>query len=124
MAEVTDDIDGQPRFAPYDLGADEYQSSTPVRRVRRPGAQPLALDSGTSAGVSASPVGRRALASAAPAVPVAVVRSGGPQEATPGAVPTQAAPASTLRVRAPAPLLLHWSKFRSWMSGLWAHVLS
>ena len=30
--QVTDDVDGQTRTAPYDVGADEYSTATPVRR--------------------------------------------------------------------------------------------
>ncbi|WP_350276074.1 polysaccharide lyase 6 family protein [Kribbella sp. HUAS MG21] len=30
--QVTDDVDGQPRSAPYDVGADEYSTGTPLRR--------------------------------------------------------------------------------------------
>ncbi|WP_328323516.1 polysaccharide lyase 6 family protein [Kribbella sp. NBC_00382] len=30
-SEVTDDLDGQTRTAPYDVGADEYSTATPVR---------------------------------------------------------------------------------------------
>jgi len=31
-SQVTDDVDGQTRTAPYDVGADEYSTATPVRR--------------------------------------------------------------------------------------------
>ncbi|GAA0587554.1 lyase precursor [Kribbella sandramycini] len=31
-SRVTDDVDGQARTAPYDVGADEYSTATPVRR--------------------------------------------------------------------------------------------
>jgi poly(beta-D-mannuronate) lyase len=30
--QVSDDVDGQPRTAPYDVGADEYSTASPVRR--------------------------------------------------------------------------------------------
>ncbi|NUR94092.1 MAG: lyase precursor [Kribbellaceae bacterium] len=30
--QVADDLDGQPRTAPYDIGADEYSTASPVRR--------------------------------------------------------------------------------------------
>jgi poly(beta-D-mannuronate) lyase len=32
QGHVADDVDGQPRKAPYDVGADEYSTATPVRR--------------------------------------------------------------------------------------------
>jgi poly(beta-D-mannuronate) lyase len=31
-SRVTDDVDGQARTAPYDVGADEYSTAAPVRR--------------------------------------------------------------------------------------------
>ncbi len=33
---VTDDLDGHPRTAPYDVGADEYSTATPLRRPLTP----------------------------------------------------------------------------------------
>ncbi|GAA0945148.1 polysaccharide lyase 6 family protein [Kribbella koreensis] len=35
-SEVTDDLDGQTRTAPYDVGADEYSTASPVRRPLTP----------------------------------------------------------------------------------------
>ena len=34
--QVTDDLDGQPRTTPYDVGADEFSTQTPVRRPLNP----------------------------------------------------------------------------------------
>jgi poly(beta-D-mannuronate) lyase len=35
-AQVTDDLDGQPRTTPYDVGADEFSTQTPLRRPLNP----------------------------------------------------------------------------------------
>jgi hypothetical protein len=65
LAQVTDDIDGQTRSAPFDLGADEYgqQSSAPIRVN---GVQPLVPVRGSSA--ASTPVTAGSLPSGSSAV--------------------------------------------------------
>ena len=107
LAEVVDDIDRQPRSAPYDLGADEVGSApAPGVRVRGNGSQPLVP--GASA-LRASAAAPGPSLQAAAALPV--------QAVAPAAAPVTQALASAPRqavVRIRPPALALWARLRGW----------
>jgi parallel beta-helix repeat protein len=111
VAEITDDIDRQPRSAPYDLGADEVSAAvSPGPPVRRNGSQPLAPpSSGGARAISAAPA--RGLEPAPPAT-----ASNAPVPAPAEALAPAAPARHELRIQAPA--LALWSRLRQW----WALV--
>ncbi|TWT21826.1 right-handed parallel beta-helix repeat-containing protein [Luteimonas wenzhouensis] len=109
LAEVTDDIDGQARRAPYDLGADEVGGGSPPPPTSPPsgrrstGSQPLAPPSIAQAAAPRS--------AAAPARPVAATPAPAAAAAPAPARPAAALPAT---VRIAPPVLGLWSRLRDW----------
>ncbi|MFC6185948.1 right-handed parallel beta-helix repeat-containing protein, partial [Pseudoxanthomonas japonensis] len=106
LAQVTDDIDGQARSAPFDLGADEYgQQSTAPIRVN--GVQPLVPVRGTSA--ASTPVTAGSLPSGSAS---AVVPSSTPATTTAPSVstakPTTTRPAAARQYTPPAVRAWRW----------------
>ena len=114
LAQVTDDIDGQARSAPFDLGADEYgQQSTAPIRVN--GVQPLVPRTGTSA--ASTPVTAGSLPSGSAS---AVVPSSTPATTTAPSVST-AKPATTRPAAArqyTPPAVRAWRWLLAWVGWL------
>ncbi|WP_394696760.1 right-handed parallel beta-helix repeat-containing protein [Pseudoxanthomonas japonensis] len=114
LAQVTDDIDGQARSAPFDLGADEYgQQSTAPIRVN--GVQPLVPVRGTSA--ASTPVTAGSLPSGSAS---AVVPSSTPATTTAPSVST-AKPATTRPAAArqyTPPAVRAWRWLLAWVGWL------
>jgi len=114
VAEVTDDIDGQPRFAPYDIGADEAAGTSGGQRLRRNGSHPL--EPGM---LPASRIGKPAGAVPGASRPTPLAPAGA-RSVTPAALPAgangtvaPAAVAPSLRIRSPIATL--WPRLRAWL---------
>jgi parallel beta-helix repeat protein len=108
LAEVTDDIDRQARVAPYDIGADEYMSTSAPPR-RQTGAQPLLPGAGSQASQPVT-AGLGALPSTTQAPASPGEGSGGAAAGDGPVAATPAAPAATVRITPPV--------LRAW---LWLH---
>jgi len=110
LAEVGDDIDGQARSAPYDIGADEVASAPPPpSRRRSTGSQPLAP-------VGASASAPAAATRSAPRVqaPVAAAAATAPVGQAPVTSLARVAPtAATVRIAPPVYSL--WTRLREWL---------
>ncbi|WP_334178679.1 right-handed parallel beta-helix repeat-containing protein [Pseudoxanthomonas sp.] len=104
LAQVTDDIDGQARSAPYDLGADEYgQQSTAPIRVN--GVQPLIPVRGSSA--SSAPVTAASAPNGSAATP-APAQTGTALPRAPASTATPAAKPVVSRYTPPAIVAWRW----------------
>jgi hypothetical protein len=110
LTQVTDDIDGDVRVAPYDIGADEVGGAPPPppppSRRRGNGAQPLLPPTTSAVAPQAAPA-RVAGSTTTPA-------GGGDAPAAVPARPPQrpAATAATVRITSPAYGL--WARLRDW----------
>ena len=111
VTQVTDDIDGQARQAPYDIGADEY-GQTQSAPTRANGSQPMIRGALGAAATSVS----QAASPTATAVPTKPAATSG-QGAKPGSV-SAAGRVAPVRASIRPPIVLAWIKFNNWLETL------
>jgi hypothetical protein len=118
VSEVTSDIDGQARQAPYDIGADEYgQTQSAGTRVN--GSQPMirGVQGAASAAPaqSALPLSGVAGATAVTSLVTRPASTSGPGSRRSSAAAGRVAP---VRVSIQPPIMRAWIRFNRWLDTL------
>ena len=111
VSQVTNDIDGQARQAPYDIGADEY-GQTQSGPTRANGSQPMIRG---ALGASATSVSQAASPTASSVTTTPAATSG--QGAKPGSA-SAVGRVAPVRASIRPPIVLAWIKFNSWLETL------